>query len=54
MLLGVDGKKYQSGETKTGKTQIDLSTNSVGLYFLILTDKSGKQVDQFKLVKTIP
>jgi hypothetical protein len=53
-LLGVDGKKYQSGETKTGKTQIDLSGNSDGLYFLILTDKSGKQVDQFKLVKTIP
>lgn len=52
-LMGMDGKTYVKGETQTGKTAIDLSGNSAGIYFLILTDEKGKQVDQFKLLKTI-
>jgi len=52
-LLGIDGKTYLKGEMQAGKTAIDLSGNSAGIYFLILTDEKGKQVDQFKLLKTI-
>lgn len=52
-LIGIDGKKYFSGKTLSGKTSIDLSGNNAGIYFLILTNESGQQVEQFKLLKTI-
>lgn len=52
-LIGIDGKKYLSGKTVNGKTVIDFSGNSAGIYFLILTNNAGQQVDEFKLLKTI-
>lgn len=51
-VIGIDGKVYTQGLTEHDKTQIDFSSMNPGLYFIILSDASGKPVDQFKLIKT--
>lgn len=52
-IINVNGAVIKSGNMESGKTTIDISSSSPGLYALIIMDNKGEHIKQYKLLKTI-
>jgi len=51
-LVDLTGRVLLEGDIQNQQSVISLLGKTAGLYLLILTDESGLQIDQFKLMKT--
>lgn len=51
-VYGMEGKQLINGQSENGSAKLDVGSFVPGLYLLILTDETGKQLNQYKILKT--